>query len=62
MPTNCPHCNHELTGSEIAALMGSIGGSVRSETKSQAARDNGRLGGRPRKKKKGKNAKPKSKK
>lgn len=32
-----------------AALMGRRGGSARSEAKGQAARDNGRKGGRPRK-------------
>jgi len=36
--------------SEIAAVLGRLGGSVRSKRKTAAARRNGKLGGRPRKK------------
>jgi hypothetical protein len=36
----------------IAAALGRLGGSVKSERKSSASRENGKLGGRPRKEKK----------
>jgi DNA-binding transcriptional ArsR family regulator len=36
----------------IAATLGRLGGSVKSERKSSASRENGKLGGRPRKEKK----------
>jgi hypothetical protein len=36
---------------KAAALLGRRGGSVRSEAKTAAVRENGKLGGRPRKKK-----------
>jgi hypothetical protein len=38
--------------SKLAAALGKLGGSVKSKAKSEAARKNGRLGGRPRKVKK----------
>ena len=40
---NCPHCNAELTPTEVARLLGSI----RSEKKSKTSAENGKLGGRP---------------
>lgn len=47
MKTTCPKCHHEfdISPSEIAAAIGSI----KSRAKSAAARNNGKLGGRPRK-------------
>jgi len=35
--------------SKIAAMLGKLGGSVKSKAKAAAARKNGKLGGRPRK-------------
>jgi hypothetical protein len=36
--------------SEIAAMLGKLGGSSKSKAKAAASRKNGKLGGRPRKK------------
>ena len=44
----CPHCKKEIPASECARHMGSI----KSPAKAEAARINGRKGGRPRKEKK----------
>ena len=41
----CPHCGAEITGPELAAMMRA----VNSEAQKQAARANGKKGGRPRK-------------
>jgi hypothetical protein len=35
--------------SSMAAVLGSLGGKSKSEAKAKAARENGKLGGRPRK-------------
>ncbi|MFA7628602.1 MAG: hypothetical protein WCY37_04345 [Candidatus Dojkabacteria bacterium] len=45
----CPHCNHELTPTEVASLLGAI----KTEKKAKAARENGKKGGRPKKEKRG---------
>lgn len=37
-----------MTKSEAAAVLGSIGGAVRSDKKAESSRKNGKLGGRPR--------------
>ena len=42
---NCPKCKAELTRKEAAVMLGSI----KTERKANAARINGRKGGRPRK-------------
>lgn len=42
--TTCPHCHREINP---AALLGS----AKSEAKARASRENGKKGGRPRKKK-----------
>jgi hypothetical protein len=42
---NCPHCNKPLN---VAAMLGAM----KSKAKSKASRENGKLGGRPVKKKK----------
>jgi hypothetical protein len=47
----CPHCGHELTAKDAAALLGSIGGKSTSTAKQEAARLNGKKGGRPKNKK-----------
>jgi hypothetical protein len=44
----CPHCGGTLTRKQLAGMLGSI----RSELKAKTAAQNGRLGGRPRKKRK----------
>jgi hypothetical protein len=38
----------EMDAKEAAALLGKMGGSKRSDAKTRAARQNGKLGGRPR--------------
>ena len=40
----CPHCGNDLTPEDIARLMGSI----KTEAKAKASRENGAKGGRPR--------------
>lgn len=47
---NCPHCKHELTAQEVAAMLGSIS----TPAKAKAARENAKLGGWPKGKKRGK--------
>lgn len=42
---NCPHCGKEITASDAAKVLRSIPSAARSE----AARRNGKLGGRPKK-------------
>jgi len=44
--------NSEIDKMQAAATLGRLGGSVKSDAKSAAARENGKLGGRPRKEKK----------
>jgi hypothetical protein len=50
-PMKCPHCNKEISQTEIAAHLGQIngriGGRVKNEKRAAASRLNGRLGGRP---------------
>lgn len=41
----CPHCGHKLSRKIFMSAMGSI----KSEAKSEAARENGKKGGRPKK-------------
>jgi len=52
----CPHCHNEISEADIArhfaAIGGRKGGQSTSEAKRQAARENGKRGGRPRKEKK----------
>lgn len=43
--------NKELNYSEMARLLGARGGVKKSERKAKASRENGKKGGRPRKKK-----------
>jgi hypothetical protein len=48
----CPLCGKlvmNISLENAAALMGRKGGSVKSERKARASRENGKLGGRPRK-------------
>lgn len=45
----CPHCGREIDMALMASRMGMKGGSVTSEVKAEAARRNGKRGGRPRK-------------
>jgi len=44
---NCPHCGKAISRKEIAREIGKH----TSESKAEAARENGKLGGRPRKQK-----------
>jgi hypothetical protein len=44
----CPHCNAIIPDRVVARHLAAKGGKVTSEAKSEAARINGRLGGRPR--------------
>ena len=44
----CPHCDKPLTAKQIGALMGSIS----TTRKAKSSRENGKLGGRPKKGKK----------
>ncbi|MDD5598674.1 MAG: hypothetical protein PHV82_12075 [Victivallaceae bacterium] len=46
MKTICPKCN-----SEIEVNLGRLAGSVTSEAKAKSSRENGKKGGRPKKKK-----------
>ena len=56
----CPHCNKDISESEIASHIGRINGRIggkaskgkTSEKKKKASRLNGKLGGRPKKIKK----------
>lgn len=36
---NCPHCGQPLSPAEVKALWASLGGSVKSEAKSKAAKE-----------------------
>ncbi len=47
---NCPYCKHELTREEVAALLGSIS----TPAKARAARENAKLGGWPKGRKRNK--------
>jgi hypothetical protein len=46
----CPHCKKDLTESEIIALFSAWRGSQKSEKKSKSSAENGKKGGRPKKK------------
>lgn len=46
----CPHCGEQIDDKLIAKSLGSNGGSVLTEAKAKASRENGKKGGRPRKK------------
>ena len=45
----CPHCKQEISTTVLAAHMGREGGSRASAAKKLSSRENGRLGGRPKK-------------
>lgn len=45
----CPNCGHKINVKKIMREMGSKGGKSTSEAKSNASRENGKKGGRPRK-------------
>ena len=45
----CPHCKQEISTAVLAAQMGREGGSRASAAKKLSSRENGRLGGRPKK-------------
>jgi hypothetical protein len=45
----CPYCDAELTKEELTRLYNSMTGSILSDKKSEAARQNGKKGGRPKK-------------
>lgn len=49
----CPHCGKELSPEEIRALWASYNGSKKTEAKRRASAENGKKGGRPRKKPEG---------
>ena len=51
-PVKCPSCGKKLSAKSIYSYAGRVGGSVTSEKKWKSSRENGLLGGRPRKKKK----------
>lgn len=46
----CPHCKKEIDIKEPFRQIGAIGGSSTSEKKQNSSRENGKKGGRPRKK------------
>lgn len=48
-PLPCKDVEEALERSQAATKMGKLGGSVKSAQKTAASRENGRLGGRPRK-------------
>ncbi len=48
---DCPHCGKPVPAKLFAQLMGKDGGSKTSPAKRKSSRENGRQGGRPRKKK-----------
>lgn len=45
----CPHCLKNISDKLIARHLASKAGSVKSEAKATAARENGKKGGRPKK-------------
>lgn len=45
---NCPNCNHEIPDEMLRVEIARRNGSVQSEKKAEAARENGKKGGRPR--------------
>lgn len=45
----CPHCKKRINARLLAAVFAAKGGKSTSEAKAEAARKNGRLGGRPKK-------------
>jgi|TARA_R100000084_G_scaffold109200_1_gene74753 hypothetical protein len=51
----CPHCKKEINESDIAKHFaskgGKVGGKVKNKKRAAASRANGKLGGRPKKKK-----------
>lgn len=50
----CMGASPELQKRIAAKALGAMGGAVKSKAKAEAARENGKLGGRPRKKKRAK--------
>ncbi len=46
----CPHCGKELSTEEIKAIWAAYNGSKNSDAKRAASRENGKKGGRPKKK------------
>lgn len=47
----CPHCAGTISSEELAKFLASKGGQSHSKKKSEASRENGKKGGRPRKQK-----------
>jgi hypothetical protein len=47
----CPHCQEEIPLAAYTAYIGKLGGSKTSDKKKLSSRENGKKGGRPRKKK-----------
>ena len=47
----CPHCGGEIPLNMMAGQMGQVGGSKTSPAKKRSSRENGKLGGRPPKRK-----------
>jgi len=47
---HCPHCNKAIPLALFTAYLGSLSKGMTSERKKRASRENGNLGGRPRRK------------
>jgi hypothetical protein len=45
----CPHCGKSISRKHMAAELGKKGGKAKTEIKAMTARENGKLGGRPKK-------------
>ena len=48
---DCPHCGHDIPIALFSAHLGRLNKGKTSEAKAKASRENGKLGGRPPKKK-----------